>query len=108
MMTVKEALTNAIAHGNPKKINIDVCFTQQFLRVDVQDDGRGFDTNVVLSQNGHYGILGMQERILLVGGSLSIESDSTKGTVVHITLPRKQKVLERMVTGNASQSAHED
>jgi signal transduction histidine kinase len=36
MMTVKEALTNAIAHGNPKKINIDVCFTQQFLRVSTQ------------------------------------------------------------------------
>ena len=108
MMTVKEALTNSIAHGNPKKINIDVRFTQQFLKVDVQDDGSGFDTNVVLSQNGHYGILGMQERILLIGGSLSIESDPTKGTVVHITLPRKQKVLERMVTGNASQDPHED
>jgi ligand-binding sensor domain-containing protein/signal transduction histidine kinase len=108
MMTVKEALTNAIAHGNPKKINIDVCFTQQFLKVDVQDDGSGFDTNVVLSQNGHYGILGMQERILLVGGNLSIESDPAKGTVVHIILPRKQKVLERMVTGNASQGPHED
>lgn len=108
MMTVKEALTNAVAHGNPKKINIDVCFTQQFLRVDVQDDGRGFDTNVVLSQNGHYGILGMQERILLAGGNLSIESDPAKGTIVHITLPRKQKVLESMVTSDAGQSPHED
>jgi signal transduction histidine kinase len=50
----------------------------------------------------------MQERILLVGGNLSIESDPAKGTVVHIILPRKQKVLERMVTGNASQGPHED
>lgn len=108
MMTVREALTNAIAHGNPKSINIDLSFTQQFLKVDIQDNGCGFDTNVVLSQNGHYGIFGMQERILLVGGSLSIESDPTKGTVVHITLPRKQKVLERMVTGNASRKARED
>jgi signal transduction histidine kinase/streptogramin lyase len=108
MMTVKEALTNAIAHGNPKRINIDVCFERQFLKVDVHDDGSGFDTNVVLSQNGHYGILGMQERILLVGGHLSIESDPAKGTVVHMTLPRKQKMLERMVTGNASQGPHEN
>jgi signal transduction histidine kinase len=108
MMTVKEALTNAIAHGEPKNISIQVCFTPQFLKVDIEDDGRGFDTNVILSQNGHYGILGMQERILLTGGNLSIESEHARGTVVHITLPRKQKVLERMVTSNASQSLHED
>jgi signal transduction histidine kinase/streptogramin lyase len=108
MMIVREALTNAIAHGNPKIISMDVCFTEHDLKIEVRDDGRGFGPNVAQSGNRHYGILGMQERARLLGGNLNIESNPGRGTTVGISVPRKQRVMERAVTGNASQGSHED
>jgi ligand-binding sensor domain-containing protein/signal transduction histidine kinase len=108
MMTIKEALTNAVSHANPKSINIDVCFTEHDLKIEVCDDGCGFDPGAALYRDGHYGILGMQERVQLLGGGLKIESNPAQGTRVRISIPRRRKAMERIVTGNASESFHKD
>jgi ligand-binding sensor domain-containing protein/signal transduction histidine kinase len=108
MLTIKEALTNAVTHANPKSIDLDVCFTKHDLKIEVRDDGCGFDPSAILSRDGHYGILGMQERARLLGGDLKIKSDPTQGTTLCIFIPRKWRKMERIVTGNASQDTREN
>ncbi len=108
MMTVREALTNAISHASPKSVKIDVCFREHDLKIEIGDDGCGFDPHMDLSRNGHYGILGMQERVRLLRGELKIESEPAHGTTVRISVPRRQRTMERLVTGNADQVLHED
>ena len=108
MLTIKEALTNAVKHANPKSINLDVCFTKHDLKIEVHDDGCGFDPSAILSRNGHYGILGMKERARLLGGDLKIKSDPVRGTTLCILFPRKWRGMERNVTDNASQDTREN
>lgn len=108
MMAVKEALANAATHAKPKSINIDVRFTNRDLKISISDDGCGFDPSTDLSNNGHYGILGMRKRVRLLRGSLSIESKPHQGTKVQITVPRRWRTLERIWFGNASESVGTD
>lgn len=110
MLIFREALTNAVTHASPKSVNIDVCFTKHDLKIEVRDDGCGFDPNAALSRNGHYGILGMQERALLLGATMKIKSDPEQGTTLRIFVPQKRRwrMMERIVTGNASQDTRED
>jgi ligand-binding sensor domain-containing protein/signal transduction histidine kinase len=106
-MTIREALTNAVLHASPKFIEIDVCFTEDDLKIEVCDDGCGFDVRAALSSHGHYGILGMQERVQLMGGDLKIESDRAQSTRVRISIPRR-RVMERILASNASEGLYKN
>lgn len=102
MMTVKEALANAIAHANPTRIRIDVRHNGPDLNIEIRDDGHGFDLGSVQLNDGHYGIIGMRERMHLLRGDLKIESDPSHGTIVSLSVPRRQRVMERAAITNAS------
>jgi ligand-binding sensor domain-containing protein/signal transduction histidine kinase len=102
VMTVKEAIANAVAHGDPSRIHIDVCFSGQEVAIEIRDNGRGFEPDSIQSNNGHYGIVGMQERMHLLRGTLKIESEPARGTNVRIVVPRRQRTIERTAIGNAS------
>jgi len=108
MMTIREALTNAISHASPSEIHIDVCFTEHDMKIAICDDGHGFDPNSLLSRNGHYGIVGMQERARLFDGNLTIDSLPASGTRVQISVPRKSRVMERKFIGNGSSGNHKN
>lgn len=103
MMAVKEALANAATHAKPKSISIDIFFNNRELKINISDDGCGFDPSADLSRNGHYGILGMRKRVRLLGGDLNIESKPHHGTKVQITVPRRRWALERIRLRNASE-----
>ena len=82
---VQEALTNVARHAEAAKVAVTRHGDGGTTSV-IADDGRGFDkTSVSL----RLGLLGMQERLLLVGGTLDIESAPGQGTVVtaHIDDP---------------------
>jgi NarL family two-component system sensor histidine kinase YdfH len=83
--TVAEALTNIAHHARAQHVEVDVQVKEEQLFVTVQDDGIGFDPSVIPS--GHYGILGIQERVRLVNGSFNIQSDRGIGTILKIQLP---------------------
>ncbi len=84
----QEAITNAARHAGATHIRVDLRQEPDVIRVRVTDDGRGFDVATVMSAgNGHYGLLGMQERAARLGGHLTITS-STSGTVVEANVPR--------------------
>lgn len=108
MMTIKEALVNAISHANPTRILIDVRFIGKGLTIEIRDNGRGFDPGSILLNDGHYGILGMQERMRLLQGTLTIESDPAHGTIVRLDVPRRQRTMERTAVSNARGNQHED
>jgi signal transduction histidine kinase len=102
MMAIKEALTNAISHANPSRILIAARFMAQQITIEIRDNGRGFEPSSDLFKNGHFGILGMQERLNLLSGTLRVESDPAHGTIVRMVVPREQKAMERTVVGSAS------
>jgi signal transduction histidine kinase len=85
---VQEAMTNAIKHANPKHVLIELDFEPGNLQLKVKDDGRGFDAEGMLATaDGHFGLLGIRERVELVGGRLVLSSRPGEGTVVCATIP---------------------
>lgn len=88
LLLVREALQNAIRHAAPSQLTVVLTFGRQRLEVDVEDDGRGFDSASGGAADGHhYGLVGMRERVEAAGGTLAITSSPGKGTRVRFTLP---------------------
>lgn len=81
---VQEALTNAVKHGNAKRAAVEVVEDEQAVHVSVRDDGNGFDPTAATDG---FGLLGMRERVELLGGQLTIKSDPGMGTQVRVSVP---------------------
>lgn len=88
LMVVREALFNAILHGHPNSIHVQLEFSSQALDLLIQDDGRGFEPAAEFPANGHYGLQGMMERVQRLGGNLAIDGKPHRGTSVSATIPR--------------------
>jgi ligand-binding sensor domain-containing protein/signal transduction histidine kinase len=97
MMMLREALSNAHAHGNPGEINLYVRFLEDHLKIEVNDNGSGFDPQEAMSIKKHYGLVGLQERAKLLGGQVIIQSSRGRGAEIQISLPRKSRAIERLV-----------
>ncbi|MBE3038317.1 MAG: sensor histidine kinase [Chloroflexi bacterium] len=91
---VTEGLTNIARHARAKnaKLRIVTCEEQNELEIEINDDGMGFDPNVL--EAGHYGLLGMRERVRLTGGRLEIHSEAGKGTRLVIRFPLEKHADE--------------
>jgi signal transduction histidine kinase len=83
--SVAEALNNIARHADAHKVELSALSENGSLRLIVKDDGKGFDPENIPA--GHYGILGMRERIRLVGGQMEINSSSQSGTTLILTIP---------------------
>ena len=82
----QEAVTNAIRHGRPTRIDISVSYDERQVALTIADDGCGFDARAQTStsrDNEHFGLVTMRERAEQVGGRLNIESTPGTGTMVH-------------------------
>lgn len=84
----QEALGNIEKHARARKVNIIILFlwNSEELRIQIKDDGRGFDLNGVES-NKHFGIQIMQERISKIDGWIEVNSKPHSGTTVLIMAP---------------------
>jgi ligand-binding sensor domain-containing protein/signal transduction histidine kinase len=87
LMVVREAVYNSVLHGNARHIDIQVRYEPERLALAVVDDGRGFDTCTAPAE-GHYGIIGMRERMERVGGVLNMRSAAHSGTRVELIVGR--------------------
>jgi PAS domain S-box-containing protein len=90
---VQEAVNNTIKHAKAENISIILEKRGKRILLIVEDDGIGFDAEALLktpARNRRFGLLGMQERVALMGGSVSIESTPGVGTtvLVHIDISR--------------------
>lgn len=93
----QEALANACTHAQAQHIQLKLVAGRAELCLYVKDDGRGFDPDQVVGQEqtrgqarqqeAHFGLLGMSERIKLLGGTLCISSEPGAGTCVAACVP---------------------
>ena len=87
---MQEALTNVAKHAGASRV--DIVVTRATGRGDavVEDDGRGFEAGG--TTRGRLGLVGMRERLALLGGTLAIESARDEGTalVAYVPVPTPQ------------------
>lgn len=90
---VQEALNNVDHHSGTKKARVRLHFSETQLTVLVADEGKGFDMESNPEDDdenggeGHFGLLGMEERAHLIGAELKVISAVGKGTRVHLSVP---------------------
>jgi signal transduction histidine kinase/ligand-binding sensor domain-containing protein len=81
----QEAVTNAVRHGHPTRIDISVSYDERQVALTIADDGCGFDAQAQTCKsqdNEHFGLISMRERAEQMGGALRIESVPGTGTTV--------------------------
>jgi signal transduction histidine kinase len=87
----QEAINNVVRHANADRIDIQLDYTEDNIYLRVEDNGQGFNTDVVLKKKPGkptaWGLLGMVERAALVGGTCNIFSHPGKGTLIEVNVP---------------------
>jgi signal transduction histidine kinase len=81
---VQEALTNVAKHAGAARVSVLVTRTDKAAVLVVEDDGRGFDSS---DETPGLGLLGMRERVALVGGRLRVEAGTGSGTTIAAEIP---------------------
>jgi signal transduction histidine kinase len=86
---VEEALSNVKKHAKAKTVVIRLRVENQLFRLEVQDDGVGFDADSARRRReaGHMGLVNMEDRAEYLGGRFEIESHADTGTCVRIEIP---------------------
>jgi signal transduction histidine kinase len=86
----QEALTNIMRHAQAGRASIVLELAHDRVNLIVEDDGCGFDVTAVMKKaetEQKLGLLGMKERVALVGGSFSMESVQGRGTALYVRIP---------------------
>ncbi|KAB2351522.1 sensor histidine kinase [Actinomadura rudentiformis] len=89
---MKEALTNVARHSGASQVDVHLACRAAGIELVVRDDGRGFAAPAgerlrLFAREGHYGLVGMEERARQVGGRLTVDSRPGAGTSIVITVP---------------------
>ena len=84
----QEALTNAVRHAEADTIVIRLIYHGSLVELNVEDDGKGFETTKVLSKGlGHFGLRGLKVRADKIGAELSVVSTVGQGTRLRVLVP---------------------
>ncbi len=86
----QEALTNLINHAHADRAKVALHATPTQITLTIEDSGHGFDPSAVAPDR--FGLTGMNERVNLLGGALTIESAARAGTVVRVVVPLKDSL----------------
>lgn len=93
----QEALNNAARHSRAQRVQINLRFSEHAVALDIDDDGTGFAPAQIIKTQGPrraWGLLGMQERVMLAGGTLDITSAPGKGTHLSAQIPLQESGIE--------------
>ena len=85
---LQEALTNVIRHANAQTVELTLTLQAQDLCLSISDDGQGFVPET--GRPTSFGLVGMRERVLMLGGSLLLESEPGEGTTLSVRIPLDQ------------------
>jgi signal transduction histidine kinase len=100
----QEAIANALRHGRPSRLEVNLEYLQSSVCLSVIDDGAGFD--VKTSQSQGFGLAGMRERVRALRGSFSVISEPGKGTrlvaEIHLRHNAGVRILSVLRVGMAS------
>jgi PAS domain S-box-containing protein len=94
---IQEALTNVLRHAQAQHIWIELSQSDGAVELLVRDDGVGFDVPKTLdwaANRGHLGLLGMKERVQILGGHLEVDSKPGLGTRIRLSLPLTEPISE--------------
>jgi signal transduction histidine kinase len=85
----QEAFSNIAKHAHASLVKVDIQRLKGFVRMEIHDNGRSFDVErlLVAKKIVRLGLLGMRERVEMVGGSFDIESEAGRGTVIRVQIP---------------------
>ena len=84
----KEAITNAIRHARARAVHMTVHYEPTVVVLTVSDDGCGFDlTDRTSRRSDRYGLIGLKERAVEVGGELEVTSRIGRGTEIRVSVP---------------------
>ena len=85
----QEALTNVARHAQASVVDLSIDKLRDRICMKIKDDGRSFQVNHILQakKNKRLGLLGMRERVEMVGGNLRVESAPGQGTTIHAEIP---------------------
>jgi signal transduction histidine kinase len=84
----QEVLTNTLRHARARHFTATLAFDPEGLRLELRDDGAGFDPE---SLHEGLGLIGIKERVVMMGGTLIIESATGNGTAVLASLPAPRR-----------------
>ncbi|HWB95576.1 MAG TPA: histidine kinase, partial [Bryobacteraceae bacterium] len=94
LLVGREALRNAVTHAHPTHILVRVEFRALEVELEVKDDGIGFDPERAASDTeGHFGILGMRERVEQLGGSLTLSRNEGMTVIARIPVGRRSRAV---------------
>jgi two-component system sensor histidine kinase DegS len=83
----QECFHNVAKHARASTVNLSLESSDGVLRLNIEDDGVGFDVKAALEKRGSYGLAGMRERVALLGGKIEIRSRPHHGTLISVELP---------------------
>ncbi|MCX6800123.1 MAG: ATP-binding protein, partial [Candidatus Falkowbacteria bacterium] len=83
---MQEALSNVVRHSQATDVKIRLKTNKKTFSMEIIDNGIGFDKGQKVKSDS-FGLIGMRERSLLIGGKLSITDNANKGTNVKIEIP---------------------
>ncbi len=89
---VQESLTNIAKHTNADLVNIKIAIKNQKLNLFISDNGQGLEEGWK-SKKGSYGLQGMNERTIALGGKMKIRSELNKGVSILISLPIDENII---------------
>lgn len=92
---VQEALTNILKHAKARNVSVVLSHRSTGVQAIVEDDGSGFDVEAMIKlpvSERRLGLLGMQERVALVGGRFTVESSAGVGTTLFVCIPTDRQV----------------
>ena len=87
LRVIGEGLANIAQHAQARQVWVRARQEGDWLKIEVQDDGRGFEPTSATTPAGHYGLLGLRERARLVGGRIAVSSAPGAGTCLRFWLP---------------------
>jgi len=93
----QETLANISKHAEAKKVQIDLHGDETQIELTIQDNGCGFEQPSTLNNlpaQNHFGLVGMRERIELIGGDWMLESEPGDGTRVQVVWKNNPKISE--------------
>jgi len=84
----QESVANAVKHACPTQVEVSLEFYPEAVQLQVRDDGCGFDpAGAEAAKRGHFGLVGMKERVEALSGMLLIDSAPRRGTCVRMIVP---------------------
>jgi PAS domain S-box-containing protein len=84
---VQEALTNIGKHAKPKNVFLEIKREKQGVSFTIEDDGIGFQRHKVVTEKKTLGLLAMEERVKILGGSFELWSQENQGTRISFNIP---------------------